>query len=307
MVDIRFDGRVVIVTGAGGGLGRTYALEMARRGAAVVVNDPGASLSGAEGDRSAAQRVVDEITVAGGSAVASMVSVSTPDGAAEIVQTAIDAFGSVDVVINNAGIIRDRTVAKLEWADHDAVLAVHLGGAFYTTRAAFPHMRERGYGRFVFVSSNTGLFGNFGQASYAAAKAGVIGLSYVVSIEGARYGIAANVISPIARTRMTDEVMGERAQLVEPVHVAPMVVYLASEQCGLTHQVFSAGGGRYARVFTGLTPGWQAPAGTVATAEDVAAHLAEIRDESGYAEPRSVQDELGWLFERLPADQPLAS
>ena len=299
MTDISFLDRVAIVTGAGGGLGRTYALELATRGAAVVVNDLGGSAAGVGSDASAAQKVVDEITAKGGSAVASHDSVSTPEGGQAIVQTALDNFGKVDIVINNAGILRDKTFAKLEHQDLDAVLDVHLKGAFHVSQPAFRVMKEHGYGRFVFTASNAGVFGNFGQTNYGAAKMGLVGLSNVLSLEGAKANIKSNVICPIAKTRMTEELLGPLAELVEPELVTPMVVYLASEACGYTHEVFSAGGGRYARVFVGLAPGWFAGKGVEVSAEDVAAHIDDIRNQDGYVVPGSVTDELTGLLPLL--------
>jgi len=299
VTDISFLDRVAIVTGAGGGLGRTYALELATRGAAVVVNDLGGSAAGVGSDASAAQKVVDEITAKGGSAVASHDSVSTPDGGQAIVQTALDNFGKVDIVINNAGILRDKTFVKLEHQDLDAVLDVHLKGAFHVSQPAFRVMKEHGYGRFVFTASNAGVFGNFGQTNYGAAKMGLVGLSNVLSLEGAKANIKSNVICPIAKTRMTEELLGPLAELVEPELVTPMVVYLASEACGYTHEVFSAGGGRYARVFVGLAPGWFAGKGVEVSAEDVAAHIDDIRNQDGYVVPGSVTDELTGLLPLL--------
>ncbi|HTF55229.1 MAG TPA: SDR family NAD(P)-dependent oxidoreductase [Pseudonocardia sp.] len=299
MTDISFLDRVAIVTGAGGGLGRTYALELATRGAAVVVNDLGGSAAGVGSDASAAQKVVDEITAKGGSAVASHDSVSTPEGGQAIVQTALDNFGKVDIVINNAGILRDKTFVKLEHQDLDAVLDVHLKGAFHVSQPAFRVMKENGYGRFVFTASNAGVFGNFGQTNYGAAKMGLVGLSNVLSLEGAKANIKSNVICPIARTRMTEELLGPLAASVEPELVTPMVVYLASEACGYTHEVFSAGGGRYARVFVGLAPGWFAGKGVEVSAEDVAAHIDDIRNQDGYIVPGSVTDELTSLLPLL--------
>jgi len=287
------------VTGAGGGLGRTYALELATRGAAVVVNDLGGSAAGVGSDASAAQKVVDEITAKGGSAVASHDSVSTPEGGQAIVQAALDNFGKVDIVINNAGILRDKTFVKLEHQDLDAVLDVHLKGAFHVSQPAFRVMKEHGYGRFVFTASNAGVFGNFGQTNYGAAKMGLVGLSNVLSLEGAKANIKSNVICPIAKTQMTEELLGPLAELVEPELVTPMVVYLASEACGYTHEVFSAGGGRYARVFVGLAPGWFAGKGVEVSAEDVAAHIDDIRNQDGYVVPGSVTDELTGLLPLL--------
>jgi NAD(P)-dependent dehydrogenase (short-subunit alcohol dehydrogenase family) len=291
-MNVSLDGRTAIVTGAGGGLGRAYALELARRGACVVVNDIGSSLAGVGDEESPAETVVGEITAAGGTAVASYDSVATPEGGEAIVRTAIDTFGSADVVVNNAGILRDRTMGKIDWDDLDAVLAVHLKGAFHVTQPAYRAMRERGYGRIVFTSSNAGTFGSFGQTAYSAAKSALIGLSGTLSMEGARHGITSNVVCPIARTRMTEEMLGELAQSLAPEQVAPLVAYLCSEECELTHQVFSAGGGHFARVFTGLTAGWQAPSSAPATAEEVAAHMREISDDADFMTPLAAAHEL---------------
>lgn len=291
---IRFDDQVAIVTGAAGGLGRSYALELARRGASVVVNDLGGALDGKGSDAGPAGRVVAEIVAAGGHAVASTDSVATPEGAEAIVATAIETFGRLDVVICNAGSLRDRSLAKMEWADLDAVLDVHLKGAFYVAKPAFLQMKTQGYGRLLFTSSNAGMFGNFGQSNYGAAKAGLVGLTNVLSLEGARYGILANAVMPIAATRMTSEILGDLAPHLPPELVTPLVVYLVSSASGATHGVFSAAGGRYARVFVGLTPGWHG--GPDTTAEDVAAHLGEIDRLDGFVIPGSVQDELTSLL-----------
>jgi NAD(P)-dependent dehydrogenase (short-subunit alcohol dehydrogenase family) len=296
MAEITFDGRVAVVTGAGGGLGRTYALEMARRGAKVVVNDLGGSVDGTGGEHTAAQKVVDEIKAAGGEAAPSYDSVSTPEGGENIIKTAVDAFGKVDVVINNAGILRDKSFAKLTWDDLDAVLDVHLKGAFYVSQPAFKVMKENGYGRFVFTSSNAGVFGNFGQANYAAAKMGLVGLSNVLAIEGAKAGIKSNVVCPVAATRMTMELLGDAADSLQAETVTPLVTFLASEACELSHETFSAAGGRYARVFIGLAQGWFGGKGHVPTAEDVLDNLAQIEKQDGYIVPTSIQDELGALL-----------
>jgi NAD(P)-dependent dehydrogenase (short-subunit alcohol dehydrogenase family) len=299
VTDISFIDRVAIVTGAGGGLGRTYALDLASRGASVVVNDLGGATDGTGGDASAAQKVVDEITAKGGHAVASHDSVSTPEGGQAIVQAALDTFGKVDIVINNAGILRDRTFAKLEPADTDAVLDVHLKGAFNVSQPAFRAMKEKGYGRFVFTASNAGLFGNFGQTNYGAAKAGLVGLSNVLALEGAKANIKSNVIAPIAATRMTMDLLGPLASSLEAELVTPMVVYLASEANEHTHEIFSAGGGRYARVFIGLAPGWFAGKGTEVSAEDIASHIDDIRSQDGYTVPGSIADEIQGLLKHL--------
>jgi NAD(P)-dependent dehydrogenase (short-subunit alcohol dehydrogenase family) len=292
---ITFDGRVAIVTGAGGGLGRSYAVELARRGARVVVNDLGGAVDGTGSGANAADMVVAEITAAGGEAVASHHSVSTPEAGAAIVQTALDAFGAVDVVVNNAGILRDKSFANLTSDDLRAVIDVHLLGAFHVSQPAFKAMKERGYGRFVFTASNAGILGNFGQTNYGAAKMGLVGLSNVIAIEGAKYNIASNVIAPVARTRMTEELLGPFAEHVDPAQVAPMVVYLCSEASRHTHQIFSAGGGRYARFFVGATRGWFAGPQVVPTAEEIEANIEEISTEEEYLHFGSAGDELRYL------------
>jgi NAD(P)-dependent dehydrogenase (short-subunit alcohol dehydrogenase family) len=289
--EISFDGRVAIVTGAGGGLGRTYALDLARRGAQVVVNDLGGSVDGKGGDDSAAQKVVDEIKAAGGEAVPNYDSVSTPEGGERIVQTAVDAFGKVDVVINNAGILRDKSFLKLEWEDLQAVIDVHLMGAFYVSKPAFKVMKENGYGRFVFTASNA-TFGNFGQTNYAAAKMGLVGLSNTIAVEGARAGILSNVIMPVAKTRMTEELLGDFANYLAPELVTPMVTFLCSEANTVTHGAFSAAGGRYAAVNWTLGQGWFAGQGNQPTAEDIQANLETIQSTEGFLIPGSTTDEI---------------
>ena len=291
MSDISFDGRVAVVTGAGGGLGRTYALELAARGAMVVVNDLGGSVDGQGGNHTAAQRVVDEITTKGGEAVPNFDSVMTPEGGASVVKTAVDAFGRVDVVINNAGFLRDKSFLKLTWEDLDAIIDVHLKAAFYVSQPAFAVMKENGYGRFIFTASNA-TFGNFGQTNYAAAKMGLVGLSNTIAVEGARSGILSNVIMPVAKTRMTIELLGDFAEYLAPEYVTPMVTYLASEACTTTHGAYSAAGGRYARVNWALNQGWFAGQGVTPTAEDIAANLAQIEDRDGSWVPSSVTDEI---------------
>ncbi len=295
MSDITFDGRVAIVTGAGGGLGRAYARELARRGARVVVNDLGATVDGTGASTKAADVVVDEIREAGGEAVANYDSVSTPEGGAAIVQTALDAFGTVDIVINNAGILRDRSFANITWEEVHAVLDVHLRGAFYVSQPAYRVMKEKGYGRFVFTASNAGILGNFGQTNYGAAKMGLVGLSNVLAIEGAKYGIKSNVIAPVARTRMTEDLLGPFAEMLDPDQVMPMVVYLCSEENPYTHEIFSAGGGRFARFFVGVNQGWFAGPKATPSVEEVRDHLEEIRDIAEYRILGSATEELQML------------
>ena len=299
MAEVGFDGRVAIVTGAGGGLGRQHALLLASRGAQVVVNDLGGSVSGEGGSEGPAHTTAKEIEDQGGVAVADTSSVATPEGGEAIVKTALDAFGRVDVVINNAGILRDKTFAKLTPEELGAVIDVHLKGAFYVSQPAFRAMKDKGYGRFVFTSSAAGILGNFGQTNYGAAKMGLVGLMHVLAVEGLKYNIRCNAIAPTARTRMTEELLGPLAPLLDPETVTPLVTYLCSEHCELTHEIFSVGGGRFARMFIGLAPGWVAPKGTRPTAEDVESHIQQIRNPEGYIIPENITDELRVLQKAL--------
>ena len=297
MSEIRYDGRVAIVTGAGGGLGKTYALELGRRGASVVVNDLGGAADGTGASSSMADEVVKQINEAGGKAVANYDSVSTPEGGASIVQTAVDNFGKVDIVINNAGILRDKTFAKLPPEDLQIVLDVHLKGAFFVSQPAFRIMKENGYGRFLFTASGAGVFGNFGQTNYGAAKMGLVGLSNVLAQEGGKYNIKCNVIAPIAKTRLTEQLLGGAADHLDPHCVTPLSCYLVSEQCELTHEIFDVGGGRYARIFIGMTPGWVKGPGQPATVEEIAEHMDTIRNTDGYVIPDSIAGEMKAVME----------
>jgi NAD(P)-dependent dehydrogenase (short-subunit alcohol dehydrogenase family) len=256
MATIDFSGRVAIVTGAGAGLGKDYALELARRGAKVVVNDLGAARDGAGGDRGVADLVVDEIRSAGGVAVPSYDSVATPAGGTKIVNTAVEAFGKVDILVNNAGILRDKSLAKMDEESWDAVLDVHLKGTFCVTQPAFSKMRENGYGRIVMTSSLSGLLGNFGQCNYGAAKMGIAGLANVLKLEGARYNIKVNVLLPSAGTRMTQDLMApEMFQKFGVQWVTPALVYLCSEQCQETGVYINAFAGYYSRSAVVTGPG----------------------------------------------------
>jgi NAD(P)-dependent dehydrogenase (short-subunit alcohol dehydrogenase family) len=251
MAQVELDGRVAVVTGAGGGLGRSHALALAARGAKVVINDLGGSRDGSGAGSEMADAVVAEIVAAGGEAVANYDSVATPEGGSSIVKSALDAFGRIDIVINNAGILRDVSFAKLEPDALDLVLKVHLYGAFNVTRAAWDHMKEQKYGRVVSTASGSGLYGNFGQTNYAAAKLGIVGLTRSLAIEGAKYGITANAIAPVANSRMTEDIMPPQLlERLQPEHVSPLVVFLASESCTDTGHVYSVGGGYLARVAT---------------------------------------------------------
>jgi len=301
MSDLRFDGRVAIITGAGGGLGRCHALELARRGAQVLVNDLGGAVDGSGSSASAAQRVVDEITALGGIAAPNHDSVATPQGGQAIVQAAIDAFGRVDVLVNNAGILRDKAFHKMDHTMIDAVIDVHLKGAMYVSQPAFTLMREQGYGRIISTSSASGLFGNFGQANYGAAKAGLAGLTRVLGIEGAAHGIKVNAIAPIAATRMTQDILGDQlAAKVSPESVSPLVAYLAHEECAVTGHVYSVAGGRIARIFVAETSGIVLADNT---AEAIQSHLAQMdkMDVEDYYEPSSLEDQTTIIAKALAA------
>ena len=296
MPDISFHGRVAIVTGAGGGLGKAHAVELARRGAKVVVNDLGGDISGANGGTAMADDVVAEIRAAGGEAVANYDSVAAVEGGRAIVQTALDAFGTVDILVNNAGNIRNAPFTELTPESVESLLAVHVKGAFHVTQPAFEVMRDRGYGRIVFTSSAAGLFGSIQQANYAAAKGAIFGLANVVALEGKPHGILVNTILPAANSRMAADMTPEQfvGMPTTPAHGEPemitaMVAYLASEDNTATRELYSIARGRYARVFMGVAPGWHVHADEpVATADDVAAHIAQIRDLDGYAVPESM-------------------
>ena len=297
--EIRYDGRVAVITGAGGGLGKTYALELGRRGAQVVVNDLGGSSDGTGGGSSMADETVKQITEAGGTAVANYDSVATAEGGQAIIQTAVDNFGKVDIVINNAGILRDASFAKLEPQNLEIVLDVHLRGAFYVSQPAFRVMKENGYGRFLFTASAAGIFGNFGQSNYGAAKMGLVGLSNVLAIEGAKYEIKSNVIAPIANTRLTKELLGPIADKLDAECVTPLSCFLVSEDCQLTHEIFSVGGGRFARIFIGLAPGWIAGQDAKPSIEEIAANMDQICNTDGYIIPASIADEMKAIVEMM--------
>ena len=296
MTDIGFDGKVAIVTGAGGGLGRQHALLLASRGARVVVNDLGGSVHGEGSDLGPAESVAKEIRDSGGEAVADGNSVSTPDGGEAVVKTALDAYGQIDILVNNAGILRDKTFHNMTPDMVEAVLDVHLKGAFFVTKPAWLHMREQGYGRVVNTSSQSGILGNFGQANYAAAKMGLVGFTRTLALEGAKYNIKVNAIAPIARTRMTEELLGAAAEKLDPELVSPVVVWLASEDCSVTGEVFTVAAGRVGRFFVGMTKGYFNPELTV---EDVRDHLGEIRDETGYLVPANSTEETAFLLQLL--------
>jgi NAD(P)-dependent dehydrogenase (short-subunit alcohol dehydrogenase family) len=305
---IDFSGQAAVVTGAGRGLGRLYAIELARRGAAVVVNDLGASMEGDGNDARVADQVVQEIRSAGGTAIASYDSVDLPEGGEAIVRTATEAFGRLDAVVSNAGIFQTRPFEDLSVRDWRRMIGVHLDGAFHLSQPAYRVMKAQGGGRFVFVASSAGLFGQPNSAHYAAAKSGVVGLSNVIAIEGAAHAIRSNAVLPFGYSRMVSETVGDAAEIpevaaflraIEPELVVPIVVFLASRSCELTHHNFSAGAGRFARVFVGLAEGWWADPGTRPTAEDIARHVTTVAATDPYTVPTSIFDEVAGLSSQL--------
>jgi NAD(P)-dependent dehydrogenase (short-subunit alcohol dehydrogenase family) len=279
MEKIDFTGRVAVVTGAGAGLGRAHALEFARRGAKVVVNDLGGSRDGVGSSESAASKVVEEIKALGGQAVANFDTVATMQGGENIIKTAIDAFGKVDILVCNAGILRDKSFMKMEEETWDIVVDVHLRGTYCSTRPAFIKMREQGYGRIVMTSSTSGLVGNFGQTNYAAAKMGICGLANALKLEGAKYNIMVNCLAPTAGTRLTSDVLPpDMFDTFKPELVTPAVMYLCSEQCQDTGFYIGAGGNKFHRYNIVANQGVNIEN---PTAEDVAANWSKITDLSG--------------------------
>jgi NAD(P)-dependent dehydrogenase (short-subunit alcohol dehydrogenase family) len=272
--------RVIVVTGAGGGLGREYALTLAREGASVVVNDLGGARDGTGAGHSMADQVVAEIKDAGGRAVTNYDSVAEAEGAENIVKTALDEFGAVHGVVSNAGILRDGTFHKMSFENWDAVLKVHLYGGYNVVRAAWPHFREQSFGRVVVATSTSGLFGNFGQSNYGAAKLGLVGMINTLALEGAKYNIKANAVAPVAATRMTEDILPKEVlEKLKPEFVAPVVAYLCTEEADDTGSVFIVGGGRVQRtaLFENKGANFEDPP----SVDEVAAHWAEITDLSG--------------------------
>ena len=303
---IRFDGQVAIVTGAGSGLGRGYAVDLAARGASVVCNDL---------VETAAHDTAREIVERGGTAVPETSSVASPEGGAAIVQSAIDSFGSVEIVVNNAGQLRNAAFEDVPVEDFRAVLDTHLLGAFSVTQPAYRHMQAAAYGRIVFTSSSAGMFGSPWQASYGAAKAGIVGLCNVVALEGAAHGITANAIMPMALTGIGDagpppyspEQLRETVRALQPLapsmtveNVTPLVLYLSSRECAETRRIFSVGCGRIARVAIAESRGWYAPGLGGITPEQVVEHLGEACDLADFGVPESIVDEANFISERLP-------
>ena len=322
MTDLGFDGRVAVVTGAGGGLGREYALLLASRGAHVVVNDTGGSTAGEGTDEGPAESVARQIRDQGGEAVADTNSVATPEGGQAVVRTALDAYGRVDIVVNNAGILRDAPFDDVTADLLDPVLDVHLRGAFFVTRPAWSAMREQRYGRVVNTTSAAGLLGTANKSNYGAAKTGLIGLTRVLAAEGAAHGIKVNAVAPIALTRMltqsltkpeateagaeqradparnamTAERMRSFVDRLDPALVAPAVAYLAHEDCPVSGEMYTVGAGHVSRFFIGRTNGYFNPALSM---EDVRDHFTEIRDETGYTVPGDPGEEVGRLFKTM--------
>ncbi len=298
--DIRFDDRVAVITGAGGGLGRAHALLLASRGAKIVVNDLGGSMDGVGGDNTPAQKVCDEVKALGGEAVPNYDSVSEWDSAQKIIKTAIDSFGKVDILINNAGILRDKSIMKMEIQDWELIMDVHLSGTFFCTKAAFPYMREAGYGRILSTSSAAGIYGNFGQVNYGAAKMGIAGMMLSVRLEGAKYNILANTLVPVAGTRLTATVMPPQVvEMLKPEFVSPIAAYAVSEACTLSGQIFVAGAGYFSRAAIVEGPGVFFDDAAAVSPDDIAAKISEIANLEGAVEYDSAPAQTGHSLSHL--------
>ena len=314
MTELRFDGRVAVVTGAGGGLGREYALLLAARGAKIVVNDIGVSVSGDGLDAGPADAVACEIRERGGEAVADAHSVATADAGAALVGTALETYGRLDILVNNAGILRDALFEDTTPELLEPVLDVHVNALFHVTRPAWRIMQEQGYGRIVNTTSAAGLLGSTHKSNYGTAKAGVAGFTRVLALEGAEHGIQVNAVAPIAATRMLTQHLDEDSRLapaaksmmdaivgrLDPALVSPVVAFLAHEDCPVTGEVYTAGAGQVARFFTARTRGYHHPRLSI---EDVREHLVEIRDEIGYTVPAGPAEEIAELI-RVTATRP---
>ncbi|MBB3752250.1 NAD(P)-dependent dehydrogenase (short-subunit alcohol dehydrogenase family) [Mycolicibacterium sp. BK634] len=315
MSELRFDGRVAVITGAGRGLGREYALLLAARGARVVVNDLGGSVTGGGSETDPANATVREITDNGGEAIADANTVATADGGQAIIDTALNAWGRIDILVNNAGTVHDSPFEEMTEEIFIPLVDVHLKGAFFVTRPAWTAMRAAGYGRIVNTCSAAGILGSPRMSNYGAAKTGLIGLTRVLAAESADVDIRVNAIAPIAATRMLEYSMGNVAQLddpaavaaaeeimrpfldrLDPAHVAPVVAYLAHADCPVSGEIFTVGAGHVARFFIGRTKGYYAPGLSV---EDVRDHFGEIRDERDYTVPSGPADEMAELFSTI--------
>jgi NAD(P)-dependent dehydrogenase (short-subunit alcohol dehydrogenase family) len=298
MADIRFDGKVAIVTGAGGGLGRQHALELARRGAKVVVNDLGGSMDGAGGSSAAADAVVAEIKAAGGEAISNGSSVTDDAGVALMVKHAMDAWGRIDILIANAGILRDKSFAKMDMSDFELVVNVHLMGTVKPTKAVWEIMREQNYGRIVVTTSSSGMYGNFGQANYGAAKLGIIGFMNTIKLEGQKNNIHINAISPVAATRMTENLMPPAIlEKLKPEYVTPGVVYLASEEAP-TGAILTAGAGAFAMTRLYETEGVYLGEGGLSV-EEVRDNWAKISDPEGQQAYVNGGEQSGKFFRKM--------
>ena len=310
--ELRFDDQVAVITGAGGGLGKEYALLLASRGARVVVNDIGGSVTGDGSDAAAAGAVVDEIRERGGQAVADTHSVTSPEGGQAIIDTARNAWGRVDILINNAGIVRDAPFEDMTADRFEPLLDVHLRGAFHVTRPAWKGMREQGYGRILNTTSAAGILGNAGMSNYGSAKTGLIGFTRVLAAEGADHDIKVNAVAPIAFTRMLahsidgaarpddpsaqavlDDLVHQYLKRLDPALVAPVAAFLTHRDCPVSGEIYTVGAGHVSRFFIGRTKGFCSPELSI---EEVRDHLAEIRDEAGYTVPGGTADEMGELF-----------
>jgi NAD(P)-dependent dehydrogenase (short-subunit alcohol dehydrogenase family) len=290
---LRYDGRVAIVTGAGSGLGREYALLLASRGARVLVSNRAAETAGEPDGPSSAELVASQIREAGGDAIADHHRVESADAGQAIVDHALSAFGRLDILINNAGGVRDKSFRNMTAEAFENIVDVHLLGAFYTASAAWAAMRDQAYGRIVNVTSAAGLLGNFGQANYGAAKMGLVGLTKTLAVEGRKYNIHVNALAPMARTTMTESLLDEDVHL-DPGQVAPVAAYLVHESCAATGEIYSAGGGRFARYFIGLTQGHYQHDLDIESVRD---HFDRASSNDGYLEPRAPDEELAIILQ----------
>lgn len=315
--ELRFDNQVAVITGAAGGLGKQYALLLASRGARIVVNDLGGSVTGDGTDGEAANAAAAEIRDLGGAAVADSHSVTSPEGGQAIVDTALNEWGRVDIVINNAGIVGDAPFEDMTAERLEPLLDVHLKGAFYVTRPAWKVMRERGYGRILNTCSAAGILGAAGMSNYGSAKTGLIGLTRVLAAEGADHNIKVNAVAPIAYTRMLahsldgaappddpaaqavlDDLVSQYLQKLDPALVAPVAAFLTHRDCPVSGEIYTVGAGHVSRFFIGRTKGFYRPGLSI---EDMRDHLAEIRDEAGYTVPGGTADEMSELFATIMA------
>jgi NAD(P)-dependent dehydrogenase (short-subunit alcohol dehydrogenase family) len=290
---LRYDGRVAVVTGAGSGLGREYARLLASRGASVLVSNRATRTQGDPDGPSSAERVAAQIRAAGGDAIADHHCVESADAGQAIVDHALSAFGRLDILINNAGGVCDKSFRNMTAEAFENVIDVHLLGAFYTASSAWAAMRDQAYGRIVNVTSAAGLLGNFGQANYGAAKMGLVGLTKTLAVEGKKYNIHVNALAPMARTKMTESLLDEELHL-DPAQVASVAAYLVHESCAATGEIYSAGGGRFARYFIGMTQGHYQHDLDIESVRD---HFDSASSTDGYLEPRAPEEELAIILQ----------